>query len=380
MTGDYEFYASPYADDADIDPPPLTPTSLGDLMRLGRPDPALLGSLLYPGKMHTLTGPPESGKTILSLRWAIDAMRRGGNVLHVDEEVGLAQTAALLKALGAEPELIDKRLTYLPFPGASWRHKDLTALEELLASINPVLSIWDSCGAIMSAAGLDENSASDVSRFWGTVLMPVARNHNCCVVLIDHDAKSTEGSRYSRGSGAKLAITDVAFKVRAIRNFSRAQDGLLQFYVAKDREGFLHRNWRVKVTVSPLLFDFMHDVDESERTAGTEGMHPLAVKLASVLADEPADVAMIVRRLNEQYGHGTRWEKARHHLAELVAAGIADSIRLPGRYEMWMRAGAPAPDNLTWKPTGQPETKQDEANVIDMRTGELFQIPEGDGA
>lgn len=351
MAGDYEFYASPYADDADDAPPRFVPASLEDVMRLGAPEPQLLSGLLYPGKLHSISGPPESGKTIMCLRWAVEVMQRGGNVLHIDEEAGPVQTSALLSALGAEPELVGKRFSYLGYPAAGWKGNDLTALDELITGLHPVLTVWDSCAAIMAAAGLDENSASDVTRFWSTVLLPVSRRHGCAVLLVDHDAKSTEGTRYSRGSGAKLASTDVAFKVNPVRHFSRQQDGLLKFTVAKDRQGYLHRSWRVRVSHSPFAMDFVHDI--GDRPAGTDGMSPAAAKLASLLADEPADIKAIIDRLAGHYGHGMRWPEATAELNYLVAQGVADTIHEPGMHQMWMRAGAPKPENLTWRPTGQ---------------------------
>ena len=64
------------------------------------------------------------------------------------------------------------------------------------------------------------------------------------------------GSRYSRGSGAKLAVVDVAFKIRIIKPFTRAQDGILGLDVPKDRRGWLPRAHRIRVRHDPLTLEF----------------------------------------------------------------------------------------------------------------------------
>ena len=86
-------------------------------------------------------------------------------------------------------------------------------LRELVDDINPGIVLWDSSAAFLARAGLDENSAADVTRFWSQVLTPLAREHGAAVLVIDHDTKNGEPPRFARGSGAKLAATDVAFKV-----------------------------------------------------------------------------------------------------------------------------------------------------------------------
>jgi hypothetical protein len=48
-----------------------------------------------------------------------------------------------------------------------------------------------------------------------------APEHAAAVLVIDHDTKSSEPSRYARGSGAKLAAVDVASKIEPIRPFGK---------------------------------------------------------------------------------------------------------------------------------------------------------------
>lgn len=87
-----------------------------------------------------------------------------------------------------------------------------------------------------------------MTNWWARVLTPLARDLHAAVLVIDHDTKSSEASRYARGSGAKLAVLDVQFKIEIVTAFSRQQSGELKFRVSKDRRGWLYRDWRVRMT------------------------------------------------------------------------------------------------------------------------------------
>ena len=139
MSGDGEFYPE---DEPSLNgSSPWRPVGTGDGIR--RPDvrPTVLGNLLYPGKLHTVSGPPEAGKTLLALWLALAAIRRGGPVVMVDHEAGYEQTVGMLRALGADPQETDKLLTYIPFPEVAYRDADLANLADLMAEARPVLTI-----------------------------------------------------------------------------------------------------------------------------------------------------------------------------------------------------------------------------------------------
>jgi hypothetical protein len=232
--------------------------SLRDAWDGATAQPGTLEKLIYAGKATTITAPPESGKTVLALHFAIAAMRLGRNVLYWDEEIGKQQTAGLLQSLGAEPELVDKHMVYVPFAGLTWTPRDARALAELVRGADVRLAIFDSSAAMMGAAGVNENDNGDVTRFWQKVWLPLVQGDDnrkpCATVVIDHDGRGEAGqaSRYSRGASAKLAIPDVAFKLSPIVPFTRVQDGLLQLTVTKDRPGWLHRHWKIRVRHDPL--------------------------------------------------------------------------------------------------------------------------------
>lgn len=299
--------------------------------------------LIYSGRVHTLSGPPEAGKTILGLWLALKAMQRGNRVLMLDEETGLRQTADILNSMGADPEMIRERLYYSAFNDMPWKGDDIDHLAMLLEEWKPRLSIFDSAGELLSSAGIDENNPTDVTRFYKLVLRPVASKFRSSVLLIDHDAK--EGSyakgpsRYSRGTTAKLAVPDVMIKLTQLRPFSRSQDGVLGLYVAKDRLGAMHRHYRIRVTSQPLDMEFTRTT-AADQTEGGSGMSPAAEKVLDVLTEVPVTTFAINDAIAAKFGNGLRRETMSRALNALAEQQLADKMDMgPGRSALWCKHG-----------------------------------------
>ena len=73
--------------------------------------------------------------------------------------------------------------------------------------------------------------------------MPCARRGGAAVIAIDHDTKSAEPSRYARKeSGAKLAATDVAYKIEPVDPFSRGTDGISRLTITDGAGGCIARS------------------------------------------------------------------------------------------------------------------------------------------
>lgn len=299
--------------------------------------PSLLHDLIYPRTLHSLTGPPEAGKTVLCLYLALIAMRDyHRNVLFIDEEAGAVQNIRILAALGADPELIDKHLTYLAFPSIRLMGPDIDGLHELLRDKRPALTVMDSSSAMMSVAGIDENKAGDVTRFWSELLLPFAHDYGCSVVITDHDSRGGE-SRYARGSSAKLAATEVAFKLWPVRPFSRAQDGLLRLSVVKDRPGWLHRHFQVRVSRQPLS---LHFVRSTEPQPDEKPMSAASQQVLDVLSDTPVPLVRINELVASKYGHGYQHKVLLDALSQLVDARLADRLDVgAGKAVLWAKTG-----------------------------------------
>jgi hypothetical protein len=257
--------------------------------------------------------------------------------MMLDEEAGPEQLVEKMEAFGATAdELRPPGFSYVSFPARTWAGNDLAALRQRVSERQPAYICWDSSAAFMATAGLDENAAADVTRFWAQVLTPCARQFGAAVVVIDHDVKNGEPSRYARGSGAKLAATDVAYKLEAVKAFSRESDGILNLTVTKDRRGWLHRYHRIAVAVRPVL---ALDIRESEAEAvpGAAHMPPAQAKLLAVMDDVPVTAAALVGRVVEAHGHGLKRETVSRALNALLEAGLADrAYQGRGKPALWM--------------------------------------------
>jgi hypothetical protein len=322
---------------------PLARFDLGALMASGvRPPVLLCGGLLYAGGLHTLTGPPDCGKTTFALWCATRLLAEGRAVAMFDEESGPELTAEKLISLGAAPGDITG-LHYFPYPARTWTRGDVAALARTLTDLGPAMVIWDSSAAFLARAGLDENDALDVTRFWSNVLAPCARRVGAAVLVADHDPKNPNGSRYSRGSGAKLAVVDVAFKIRIIRPFSRSQGGLLALDVPKDRRGWLHRAHRIIVGHDPLALTIARASAE-EQPGTRRSLSPAQEKLLDVIDDTPRTVRELTDRFAAKHGHGLRRETVSKALNGLLDAGLVDCVPTgKGKPNLWSRNGRSDP-------------------------------------
>lgn len=297
---------------------PLAEVSLLAMVRDGVPDPELLcGGLLYANGLHCISGAPDCGKTSVALWWALQTAREGGVVLILDQEGGPEVTADKLRTAGATAGDVAK-IHYVPDPSLSWTDADNLRLSATLREVRPDLVLWDSSAAFLAIAGLDENDAADVTRFWSAWLIPCARELGAAVVVIDHDVKSSEASRYARGSGAKLAATEVMMKLEVVTPFTRTQDGMLRLKVTKDRRGWLNRAWDIEVKVrGGLKFGFSESMESESSGLADTDKHVL-----SVLTQERLSTGQVTAGLVKKYGPLTEKTVRRSlnklHLQELV--------------------------------------------------------------
>jgi len=326
---------------------------LGDLHRRGVIVPELMcRQLLYRNGFHSLAGEPDSGKTTLAYWFAAELLGEGGRVMIFDEEQGPEQADERLLALGAEQEDIDERTFYYPFPGRKWTRTDVTALSLEVAEAKPDLVIFDSAGAFMAMAGLDENNPGDCTRWYKTVMQPLTRNADLptSVLLIDHDTKAQSGgngasSRYARGSGSKLGIVDVQFKVQLIQPFSRSMDGQVKLVVSKDRRGYMHpRRYRINVSRKlNIEFESAAAAQAADREEMIEQLTATQSKVYQVLDGTPMRKQEIANRVTMRFKYNVRPETVGKVMAVLVDMGIAVAVAEGGgrgHEARWVLAGS----------------------------------------
>lgn len=204
-------------------------------------DPAFLvrsdgQRLLYSGAVNALQAEPAAGKTTLAGVAAVQVLEAGGDVAYLDFEDILPRLARRLLALDAARDQLVQRFHYLR-PGPL-TDADAAALVEAVARLNVDLVVIDGVAEALAAQNLDEESGSDIARWWSMLPRPLAAT-GAAVLIIDHVTKSKENrGRWARGSGHKLAAIDgAAYALDATVPFSRSRPGRLTLTVAKDRPG-----------------------------------------------------------------------------------------------------------------------------------------------
>jgi len=345
---------------------PYRVVSLAETMKRGVPAPVLLcDGLLYEGGLHSIAGAPDCGKTTLALFWAVQLIRSGKPVLFLDEEGGVEIVTEKMQALGAtvnELELV----SYVPFPGRSWDDEDIGELMSFAKDISPAMMLVDSSAAFLARAGLDENSAPAVTSWWSRVLTPIARDVGSAVVVIDHDTKSSEASRYARGSGAKLAALDVQVKVTLVQAFTREQEGNLKVVITKDRRGWLHRFWNVDVHTGNGEIDPEFTKDDPEQPGdrvADKSWPPSRRSLYEQLTSTPQTSQELVDKIVEAGGIPLKRETRSRELNKLADDGYADRCEVGHGHEtLWslpMRSSrdehvTTRDDHVTFDPSNPP--------------------------
>src|SRR5262245_38457872 len=201
-------------------------------------------AVLYPGKLHTIAGESESGKTWFAAALLASEIAARHNVIIIDPEDDATGWIGRLTIIShADRILIADHVTYVqpeePMPGAGWRN-----LNPIIAKRRPTLIILDGITAAMSLHGLDPLSNADVARFGADVLRPLART-GAAVLVTDHVPKAGANGRYAIGAAHKLnGVDGAAFLIESRRPFGVGVEGRSTILVAKDRPGQLRRHGR----------------------------------------------------------------------------------------------------------------------------------------
>lgn len=250
--------------------------------------------LLYPGKIHWLSGEPGSGKTFLALSWTIEQVRVGKLVVFIDQESDAHTITARLRSLGATRE----ELRLVRYLSVRWEMKSLAStIEAIVAKMTegetPALVVLDGLATALAQLGLDENSNSDISRFTSLVLRPLT-SAGAALVVVDHLAKPQGGnnggapSRYSRGGGAKLAdASGVAYVLHVVVPFSMHKPGKSNMGIGKDRNGDVGAGGEIiaEVDFTPgdgvLVLDVNPPADSDDRWIPNGLMSKLSTLLAT---------------------------------------------------------------------------------------------------
>lgn len=213
----------------------LTFKKLGEAIIEGiDPPDELVSGLVYRQGIHSIYSPGGTGKTIIALWIALQTVKQGLDVIYVDEENGRHHVAELLEAYGAEPEMIDKHLHYAEYPGLT--SQETLRWRKTVEAMQPSLAVFDSFADMLALEGLDENSSVHVTKWMKDFAEPVKQSGGA-VLILDHINKVNSG-KGARGSTAKLAAVDVAWKLDG-KQFDRHTTAEITITKDKDRMGCL---------------------------------------------------------------------------------------------------------------------------------------------
>lgn len=193
--------------------------------------------LIYPGRIHWVSGDPESGKSWFTYAAAVELIHLERPVAIIDFEDTAASAVERFRNLGLTDEQIAGHVRFI----APYQKLEPVAFAGLERSVHDTaLVIVDACSEAMGLAGLDAYSNPDTVKWVDGFVKPIARA-GPAVIVIDHMPKSREsGRRFMLGAGHKLAAVDgAAYTLDVIDPFARGVSGKVKVTIAKDRPGHI---------------------------------------------------------------------------------------------------------------------------------------------
>ncbi len=190
---------------------------------------------MYSSGLTTFVGHGDTGKSTIGQAVALDAIRDGRFVVHLDWEQGQADVVRKYLQLGAGMEELRGSLGLPESPGAI----TLDRLRRLAPQGREMFALVDSFAKAAAAAGLSGTDwaghgtlASDLNTF--------GIEHDCPVLLIDHLAKAGTGTTtHASGSHEKFDAAYAQWDVSVAQRFDEATAGEVVLTNAKARRGGL---------------------------------------------------------------------------------------------------------------------------------------------
>lgn len=225
--------------------------------------------MIYSGRLHSLSGEPEAGKTWVALIAVQQALAAGLHVIYLDFEDTPEGIVSRLLALGSHPDHIRTGLHYIR-PDRPTDDPARRQLTDLIAEHPVVLVVIDGITEAMTLHGLDPYSNPDAATFYEALPRHITRQpyDPPSVLMIDHVPKDEDRpKRYAIGAQHKLAGLDgAAYVVDIVTPFAPGQPGVSRIRVAKDRPGQVRRN-AVSGVIAELHIDGGEPVVSAKLTA-----------------------------------------------------------------------------------------------------------------
>lgn len=204
--------------------------------------------LLYPGRVHSIAGEPEGGKSWVAIVAAVQCIVSCRHVVYIDYEDTAAGIVSRLLALGATPDDIRAYFHYArPDRGVDSPAKYFLAAQHV--ELRPAFVAIDGVTEAMMMQGLKVAEQEDVASFYDMLPRYIAglageHDEGPAVLLIDHVAKDQESrGRWAIGAQHKLAgISGAAYTLERILPFRIGEHGMARITVAKDRHSLVRQH------------------------------------------------------------------------------------------------------------------------------------------
>lgn len=208
--------------------------------------------LMYPGRVNSLYGASESGKTWIALHTVQQAVRRGEQVLFIDCEDGPRILVQRLRSIGMTDDEINDQVTYInpdeslggltvdrwgkPAPTTKGQDNEI-ALRAVLDLVQPSLIVIDGLTSLYGMHSLNPNdaAATDKVTSW---MRKLTNDEERAVLMIDHTSKNAQPGSAPTGSQHKVAMVQgTALQIVADTKPRRGHTGRMRIFIGKDRPG-----------------------------------------------------------------------------------------------------------------------------------------------
>lgn len=200
--------------------------------------------LFYKGKVNTLMGDPESGKTLIAACIAADVLAAGGSVLWLDlDHNGGADMVLLLQGFGVHTSVLMDRARFRLASEVLGDREDVLRAVADAAKWGPDYVVIDSVGELLPLFGASSDSADDFTLVNRQVASRLA-TQGACVVTIDHLAKGHDSRAYGASGtmAKKRAANGAYYEVQNVITFTPSNGGRADLRIVKDRPGNVRDN------------------------------------------------------------------------------------------------------------------------------------------
>lgn len=227
--------------------------------------------LFYRGRIHSVHGETESGKSWLVQCATAECLLLGEPVLYLDFEDEAGAVAERLIRLGVPAEVVENPalFVYVHPEAPPTTERERRAFDAVLDDTYS-LAVVDGVTDSMALFGLSGMDADDVARWHRELPKAIAHSTGAAVVCVDHVAKDSQTrGRFALGSQHKIAgLSGAAYVVEMEKPFAVGQAGRASVRVGKDRPGRvrgLGGRWN-KSDRTQHVADLLLDSTDAERT------------------------------------------------------------------------------------------------------------------